>query len=207
MARIKSYYTTDETMNNLYTFGEEYMTLDRKEYKGPYHRYTTTNEIYTESVWNIRLSKQLIKYVKNNTTVDSYKNLKNIRVASQTPNSSAPTINKSVIDSGILTRYFIKKLNEYNVIEIDQQQYNDWINQKIDRTLYTAVLLTWHITGNLQDTTVNNVYTPGVITKNRQSIITAADQIPELFTYLTNLSEFYIDSTFYIPVDINRLDS
>ena len=81
------------------------------------------------------------------------------------------------------------------------------MNEKIDRTLYTAVLIPWYITGNLHDTTVNNVYIPGVVTKNRQSIITATDQIPELFTYLTNLSEFYIDSTFYIPVDINRLDS
>lgn len=207
MARIKSYYTTDETINGLYTFGEEYMTLDRKEYKGPYHRYITTNEIYTESTWNIKLSKRLIKYVKNDTTVDLYKNIKNIKVASQTPNSAAPIINKSVIDSGILIRYFIKKLNETNVIEIDQQQYNDWVNQKIDRTLYTAVSLPWYITGNLQDMKINDVYTPGTITKNRQSIITVADQIPELFTYLTNLSEFYIDSTFYIPVDINGLDS
>lgn len=207
MARIKSYYTTDETINGLYTFGGEYMTLDRKEYKGAYHRYITTNEIYTESEWNLRLSQKLINYVAEETIVTSYKNLKNIKIPSQHPITSAPVINKKVINEGSIERYFIKKINESIVIEIDQQQYIDWNSQKIDQTLYIAVSLTWYITGNLQDEIINNVLIPGVTTKNRQSIITASTKIPELITKLSNLTEFYIDGTFYIPTDINGLDS
>ena len=38
--RRKTYYTADETTNNLFTTGKQWMTTDRVEYKGPYHRFT-----------------------------------------------------------------------------------------------------------------------------------------------------------------------
>jgi len=207
MARIKSYYTTDETINGLYTFGGEYMTLDRVEYKGPYHRYTTTNEIYTEPKWDIRLSKKLIKYVSEDTVITTYKNLKNINIPNQHPVPTAVVINKSIIDQGFVQRYFIKKINDPAIIEINQTQYIDWTNQKIDKTLYTAVSLTWYITGEIADITKNGIVIKGVQSKNRESIVTASETIPQLISHLTNLTELYVDSTFYIPTDINSLDS
>jgi hypothetical protein len=207
MARIKTYYTTDETLNGLYTFGGEYMTLDRKEYKGPYHRYTTTNEIYTESKWDIRLSKRLVQFIPEETVITTYRSLKNIQTANQVPVSSPVIINKEIIDQGFVLRYFIKKINDPTVIEINQSQYTDWLNQKIDRTMYTAVSLTWYITGEIPDIVKNGVTTKGVQTKNRESIAAVVDIMPELISYLTNLTELYVDSTFYIPTDINLLDS
>jgi hypothetical protein len=207
MARIKTYYTTDETLNGLYTFGGEYMTLDRKEYKGPYHRYTTTNEIYTESKWDIRLSKRLVQFIPEETVITTYKSLKNIQTANQVPVSSPVIINKEIIDQGFVLRYFIKKINDPTVIEINQSQYTDWLNRKIDRTMYTAVSLTWYITGEIPDIVKNGVTTKGVQTKNRESIAAVVDIMPELISYLTNLTELYVDSTFYIPTDINLLDS
>jgi len=207
MARIKTYYTTDETLNGLYTFGSEYMTLDRKEYKGPYHRYTTTNEIYTESKWDIRLSKRLVQFIPEETVITTYKSLKNIQTANQVPVSSPVIINKEIIDQGFVLRYFIKKINEPAIIEINQSQYTDWSNRKIDRTMYTAVSLTWYITGEIPDIIKNGVTTKGVQTKNRESIAAVVDIMPELISHLTNLTELYVDSTFYIPTDINSLDS
>ncbi len=207
MARIKSYYTTDETINGLYTLGGEYMTTDRKEYIGPYHQYTTTNEIYSESKWDLRLSKKLIKFIPEETIVTTYKNLKNIKIPTQLPSAAATIINKTSIDRGFIQRYFIKKINDPAIIEIDQTQYNDWLNQKIDRTLYMAVSLPWYITGEIPDIIRNGIITKGVQTKNKESIISVTDNMPELLTYLTNLTELYVDSTFYIPMDINGLDS
>jgi hypothetical protein len=207
MARIKTYYTTDETLNGLYTFGGEYMTLDRKEYKGPYHRYTTTNEIYTESKWDIRLSKRLVQFIPEETVITTYKSLKNIQTANQVPVSSPVIINKEIIDQGFVLRYFIKKINDPAIIEINQSQYTDWLNRKIDRTMYTAVSLTWYITGEIPDIVKNGVTTKGVQTKNRESIAAVVDIMPELISHLTNLTELYVDSTFYIPTDINSLDS
>jgi len=47
--RQKAYYTKSDTENNLYTIGNKYMLSDTTEYKGSYHRYISTNEIYTEA--------------------------------------------------------------------------------------------------------------------------------------------------------------
>lgn len=207
MARIKSYYTTDETINGLYTLGGEFMTTDRKEYIGPYHQYTTTNEIYTESNWDMRLSEKLIRYIPEETIITTYKNLKTIRIPNQLPNASSAIINKMIINQGFVQRYFIKKINDPKIIEIDEIQYKDWSSQKIDRTLYVAVSLTWYITGEIFDTTKNGIKVKGVQSKNKESIILAAETIPELLTHLTNLTELYVDSTFTIPTDINGLDS
>lgn len=207
MARIKSYYTTDETLNGLYTFGGEYMTTDRKEYKGPYHRYTTTNEVYTESKWDLRLSQKLITYVPEHTTVTVYKNIRNIQIPKQEPVSYVPVVDKLALNAGLIQRYFIKKINSSNIIEIDQQQYNDWVNQKIDRVMYVAVNIPWYVTGEIPDIIRNGVTISGVQSKNKQSIMSVYNQMPELVSYLTNLIEYYTDNTFIIPIDINRLDS
>lgn len=207
MARIKTYYTTDETINSLYTFGGEYMTTDRIEYKGPYHRYTTTSEVYTESKWDLRLSKKLIPFVHEDTIVATYKNIKNIQVAKQEPKTIVPVIDKQSLLNGSIDRYFIKKINQSTIIEIDQQQYNDWVSQKIDRVLYQAVGLTWYISGPQRDTIKTNTTIYGTITKNRQSVTQAALIIPELITHLSNLTEYYTDNEFIIPIDINGLDS
>ena len=46
---------------------------------------------------------------------------------------------------------------------------------------------------------------PGVITKNTQQIKAAAQTIPELTTILSNPLEFYSDTDYIAPVDINGL--
>lgn len=207
MARIKSYYTTDEIINDLYTFGGEYMTEDQIEYKGPYHRYTTTSEVYTESKWNLRLSVKLIPYISAETIVTTYKNIKNIQLSTQHPKPSVIVINKQNINNGSINRYFIKKINESTIIEIDQQQYIDWVNQKIDKVLYQAIGLIWYISGPQQDIIKNNTTIHGTITKNKQSIALVASQMPDIVTHLSNLTEYYTDSEFTIPIDINGLDS
>lgn len=207
MARIKTYYTTDEVINDLYTLGGEYMTMDRIEYIGPYHHYITTKEIYTQSKWDLRLSKQLIPYVSEETTVTTYKTIKNIELSKQQPKLAIPVINKQSISNGYIKRYFIKKINDSNIIEIDQQQYVDWQNKNIDMILYQAVVLLWYISGPQQDVTINNTKIFGTITKNKQSITAAALSMPEIVSHLTDLSEYYTDNTFIIPTDINGLDS
>ena len=85
MSRLKSFYTADEITNNLYTSGSEYMTEDTVEYVGAYHSYAT-GERYTNQVWNNKISKQLLPYVKYDTTNEQYKQLKpNIDVRYETP--------------------------------------------------------------------------------------------------------------------------
>ena len=73
--RFKIRYTKDEITNNLYTTGNEYMTVDNIEYIGLYHIYST-GEIFTLSSWNPSKSKKLIPYKELSESEKSYSQLK-----------------------------------------------------------------------------------------------------------------------------------
>ena len=204
MARLKLYYPADEITNDLYTYGSELMTEDAVEYIGPFHRYIT-GEVYTGSTWNAKTSKKLIAFVQQNVTT-IYNTLKpDIQLKYVTPIRIVPKIKSSDITAGLIQRYFIRKQNESIVFEIDASQYINWTNNVIDNKIYTAVQLEWFITGNQRDSRPGNVIQPGVVTKNIQQIRVASQTIPELTTILSNLLEFYTDTDYIAPIDINGL--
>jgi len=206
MARLKSYYTTDEITNDLYTFGKEFMTRDNVEYVGPYHRYST-GEVYSEFKWDPKTSISLIEYKDLTNTVVQYQRLKNFNLPTQQPRQMPCVINSNNIVRGYVTRYFINKLNQNEILEIDLIQYNNWFEGQIDKILYTAVTINWSITGTLNDVVENGITKPGVITRNRSEIAVASKRIPYISNMLNNLTEFYTDSDFVVPKDINNLES
>ena len=211
MARLKLYYPVDEITTNLYTKGQEWMTLDKKEYIGLYHTYTT-GETYTQPTWNPKSSIQLIPYYElspDNEKNITYQQLTNFQYDGKyvTPKSTAVQIKKQDILNGSIQRFFLKKHNDFNVIETNQLQYQQWQNNIIDTKLYSAVQLSWFITGNIDDEVVNGYLKEGVATKNKKQIAIASTRMPAIVSHLTNLTEYYIDNEFFIPIDINGLDS
>jgi hypothetical protein len=211
MARLKLYYPIDEITTNLYTSGQELMTLDNKEYVGLYHTYTT-GETYTEPSWKLGISKQLIPYAEQSTGSNKniiYQQLTNFANDAKyiAPKSVSPQIKKQDILNGSIRRFFLKKHNETNIIEINQVQYQQWQNGIIDTKLYDAVQLTWFITGNINDETINGFVKEGVASKNKKQLTLASKQFPLITSHLTNLTELYVDATFIVPADINSLDS
>jgi hypothetical protein len=206
MARLKSYYTTDEITNDLYTFGNELMTADNVEYVGPYHRYST-GEIYTQFQWNPKTSVRLVPYISINAPTTRYRELKSYNLNSQQPKQIPCTPNRNDIAKGYVTRYFVGKLNESLVVEINAEQWLLWEQAQIDRILFGGITIDWAITGPLQDTITNGITTPGVVTRNRQAVIAASKALPQIISTLSNLTEFYTDSDFTVPKDINQLDS
>jgi len=204
MARLKLYYPTEEITNNLYSFGSELMTEDGTEYIGPYHRYITS-EVYTGATWNAKTSKKLVAFKQLNK-ITIYNTLKpDIQLKYSSPRRSSPQIASADYTRGSIQRYFIRKQNEAIVFEIDSGQFANWSNNQIDNKIYTATQLEWFITGNTQDIKNGNVMIPGVITKNTQQIKAAVQTIPELTTILSNPLEFYTDTDYIAPVDINGL--
>jgi hypothetical protein len=202
--RQKAYYTAAEIQSDLYTSGKEWQFENGTEYIGLYHKYIT-GEVYTEPVWNNNTSRKLIKYNDQPESVKTYQSI----------NTSIRTKFKSVYEvysiptrqdrfNKSYTRYFIKKINEDNIIEIDELQYNDWSTNKIDKNIYTAVTLTWTIAGNPDDVRVDNVTVPGIITKNKNQVDTASRTLPGITNKLSNLLEHYISSNLTIPPDINE---
>lgn len=211
MARLKLYYPVDEITTNLYTTGKEWMTTDNKEYIGLYHLYTT-GEAYTQPNWNPRSSLQLIPYQE--VTTENRKNIvyqeltNDINAGTYVSLKSTPVqIRKQDIINGFISRYFLKKHNESAIIETNQLQFKQWQSNVMDSKLYSATSLTWFISGNINDERINGYLVEGVITKNKKEVQRASTFLPEIVSHLTNLTEYYTDSIFNIPVDINGLDS
>jgi hypothetical protein len=204
MARLKLYYPVEEIDNNQYTYGNELMTEDNVEYIGPFHRYIT-GEVYTGATWNSKTSRKLVKFEQQNK-LTIYNQLKpDIRLKYSSPKRIVPQISSNDIANGSIQRYFIRKQNEFIVLEIDSGQFINWSNNQIDNKMYTAIQLEWFVTGNIQDIKKGPVIVPGVVTKNTQQIKAAAKTIPELTTILSNPLQFYTDTDYIAPVDINGL--
>jgi hypothetical protein len=192
--RLKIRYSIAETRNNLYTYGGEWQTENGEPYRGLYHQYTTTQETYTEPVWNEKTSKRLVSVKSDNADVIAYNQLNNsIPTKFQSPNNTKPTITATDRASGVITRYILKKTNETQFIEIAASQYNAYVAGLVDQNLYSVVTLQWKITGTTDE----------IIKFNATSIAAASQIMPSIAQYLTNLTEYREDTDFIVPKNIN----
>lgn len=200
--RIKITYLPDEITNNLYTFGKEWMGIDNAEYIGLYHTYST-GETYSEGVWNSKKSIKLIPYEDVSSLKYQYKQLNSVNTTYVTP-TPYQAENSISINQEQIQRYFLQRKNDLNdIIEIDSTQFDLYANQQIDNNLYTAIQLTWYITGNTQDTMINGSKQFGIVSKNRNAVVNAERRMPGITSKLSNLLEFYTDTDFVVPRDIN----
>ena len=210
MSRQKTYYTADETTNNLFTKGKQWMTTDNIEYKGAYHRYLT-GEIYTQSKWNSKTSKKLIPYISPSTINKStiqYKKLKpKIKTKFKSFQPGTTTITTENIASGMLNRYFVKKYDNETIFETDKATYDSISNNLIDRKLYKFRQIKWYITGPKQDQFTAGATEKSVVTKNTEQINLAKVKLPGILKLLTDPLQYYTDTDFIKPTDINGLDS
>ena len=206
MSRLRLHYTPNQITKALYTTGSEWQTESGTEYIGPYHTYTT-GEIYSETEWNPQKSIKLLPFVTESKDVSAYKQLKTITVQTQTPQSYTPIVNQNDRVAGFITRYFIKKTNESKIIEIDLQQYNEYLAKRIDKNLYQTIAIKWIITGTLETQYRNGVELPSVMQQNLNAIRVAQETMPGINIILSNPIQFYSDVDIVVPKDINGLDS
>lgn len=205
MGRFKTYYPTSEITPDLYTAGKQWMTTNNVEYIGAYHKYLT-GEVYTKARWQPEISAILIPYIDQTISNKNMPYLKlkpEFQLARTSP--TAHTVNVTVTDyaRGILQRFFIKKRNDNAIIEIDKQQFDAWKSDQIDKKLYIAIEIAWYIAGPANDV-ITGISVPGVATRNQKQIQLAANTIPEIVTYLTNPLQFYADTEYTVPKDINK---
>jgi hypothetical protein len=200
--RLKIRYSLAETRNDLYTYGGEWQTEDGVEYRGLYHQYVTTQETFTQPKWNPTASKRLVAFVKTPENVKRYVELNSVDVKFQSPNHAKVRITEENRQAGFVMRYFLKKINETTIIEISKEQYDEFNNKKIDNNLYVAGALKWTITGPLQ-TIESPIKIPSVSELNRQAVRVLQPTLPGISTKLSNLTEFYSDTDFIVPKNIN----
>lgn len=204
--RIKSYYSANEIVNNLYTTGQELMTTDNVDYVGLYHKYTT-GEIYSQPTWNKNKSVKLIKYKEQPESVIEYNKISDIEINYKSFNTYNVVITKENINNGYIDRFIIKRSNDNIFYEVNSDTYDAYTSEDIDPVLYSAVKLKWYITGNINDTQQGNITIPGVQSNNYKELQTAEITVPGISLYFTDLLQYYVDNDNVTPKDINVLDS
>jgi len=201
--RLKLYYTADEITSNLYTTGSQFMTEDNVEYRGMYHSYIT-GEVYTGATWNAKTSKKLIKFRDISSKNTIYQQLKPASLVFEKPNPTIVSITQQQINNKTIVRYFLKKVNEVSIIEVDEEQYQKWLTKQIDSVVYLGISIPWTVAGEIEDTIINGTLIKGVRTKNNLQIQYANSKMPGISEYLSNPLQYYLDTTFVIPKDINE---
>ena len=202
--RLKLYYTTDEITNNLYTSGSQYMLQDNTEYRGLYHTYLT-GEVYTGATWNAKTSIKLVPYKRITAKNTEYETLKReLKLTYTQPVSALNAPTAEQLKAGSYARYFIKKVNESKIIEIDESQFELWQNKQIDPAMYTATKMQWYISGPIDDARTALVLHRGVRTKNLDQIAAAEATITGISKVLTDPLQYYSDITYLVPKDINQ---
>lgn len=201
--RQKTYYSIDEIISDLYTYGSEFMTTDLQEYVGLYHIYTT-GEVYTQPNWDTKLSKELIQIKKIDPIIELYKSRKSINVKYNTPKSTAPIITDDQRKSGIMKRYFLKNVTTNIILEVDKSQHDLYDKKLIDPVLYSKLSIDWKISGNVNNTITNGITDRGVREYNTSILQQSELVMPGITNYLTDLLEYYIPPANTIPKDINE---
>jgi hypothetical protein len=200
--RQKKYYSDTEITPNLYTFGKEYQTESGVEYKGLYHKYIT-GEVYTQPMWNAQLSKKLVIYKPVTELVSKYNTLNEQKLNSKTPTTVLRNPTTQERKDGFMLRYFLKKINDATIFEIDQAQSKEYQQKIIDNNLYLYTTIRWYITGQIEDIQNGSVLVEGIITKNKKQLIQAERVIPGMIKQYTDLIQYYTDISYVVPKDIN----
>ena len=65
----------------------------------------------------------------------------------------------------------------------------------------------WHITGEIDDSYNGSILYKGVRNKNKQNVDAANRSLKGINKKLTNFVEYFTDTDFTVPHDINNLDN
>ena len=202
--RKKEYYNKEEIVENQYTTGKEYMTKNRVEYIGLYHKYIT-GEVYTLATYNPNKSIPLFPYQEESADIKLYKtNKSKIKTKYNTPSIFYPSPTTDDINKKRITRYILKNVSTNQLIETNLQTVKDYQKKKIDNNLYQLETIDWKIAGPLNTITVNGITQTGVVEQNIETIRNKSKAMPELLQYFKSYSEFYTDITYEVPENINQ---
>ena len=202
--RKKEYYNKEEIVENQYTTGKEYMTKNRVEYIGLYHKYIT-GEVYTLATYNPNKSIPLIIYQEESADIKLYKtNKSKIKTKYNTPSIFYPSPTADDINKKRITRYILKNVSTNQIFETNLQTVKDYQKKKIDNNLYQLETIDWKIAGPLNTITVNGITRTGVVEQNIVTVRNKSKTMPELLQYFKSYSEFYTDTTYEVPENINQ---
>lgn len=200
--RKRLYYTKGQITNGLDTFGKEYMFTDNTEYIGQYHTYTT-NEIFSEASFVQGKSRKLIPYRNPNEVIEGdvevgvnpqnsfdYDAIKSIDIPkSKLLNASADAVTDKDIQRGYTTRNFVYKVNDGNLIELNEDDYNKvGTEEGMAAELWKKFIIRWKVSGPDYDIvdSQGNIKESGIIDTNKRTVYVTSEEYPPLKQYITD---------------------
>jgi hypothetical protein len=104
------------------------------------------------------------------------------------PTEYKPIPTKEQYQSGILIRYFAKKINENKIIEIDPAKISG-----LDKNLYVTANLTWKISGSKEKKIINGIIEKSSVSENNAAEINRVkiETGVDLSFVLSNLVEYW----------------
>lgn len=208
MSRSRIYYPKSHVLTNLYTSGKEWMLQDGTEYIGFYHKYID-GILMTEAVFNKAKSKKLVPFVDSvsqplNLLYNQLVHKKNLNRPS--PHYIFPRPIEKDYKIGKIDRYFIRRRNSgvvSDIVEIDLSQYKLWkeVGVGIDETLYNAIVVSWKLTGPLNDSGIAPNIEYGVYDTNKRIANLKDREFPGLKDFLTD----YIELSVYSPLTSQKI--
>jgi hypothetical protein len=103
------------------------------------------------------------------------------------PSTYTPTISQKDYDEGYINRFFVGRINYFEVIETNYKDYN-----MTDSSYFTKVKINWKITGVEFDVYNGKLLEAvGVVNYNRYRIIEAQRVIPNIDRILNNPKQFW----------------
>jgi hypothetical protein len=122
------------------------------------------------------------------TYPDITRNISFTGISTNFPVYKKPSPDANDYKNGYITRYFVKKINDNTIYEVDSVGFSD-----ISDTLYTKSSILWKITGKSNDTTDGKTLIDiGVISYNSYSITVLEKTIPGVRNILKNVLEFWL---------------
>jgi hypothetical protein len=195
------YYPKSQITPNLYTNGNEFVLSTTQEvYSGFYYK-VSTGKFYTGRNQDDKPNVELLPLITSQTistptqenfqsnyiTTTSIFDANNetyLNIKSQQPTSKfiptylPETPTQQDYQVGEFRRYFCKKTNQIQYIEINQEQFDQLVAQdpQIEFSLYLPFFIDWQLTGNEQQV--------ARINKNSVELISFQQKLPNLNQYL-----------------------
>jgi hypothetical protein len=195
------YYPKSQITPNLYTNGNEFVLSTTQEvYSGFYYK-VSTGKFYTGRNQDDKPNVELLPLITSQTistptqenfqsnyiTTTSIFDANNetyLNIKSQQPTSKfiptylPETPTQQDYQVGEFRRYFCKKTNQIQYIEINQEQFDQLVAQdpQIEFSLYLPFFIDWQLTGDEQQVARVN--------KNSVDLISFQQKLPNLNQYL-----------------------
>jgi hypothetical protein len=187
-----------DSLNIGTTQGSEYMYADTlQEYVGDYHIYPN-GAVYSDAEYNVRTSKELIKYLQplENPICQTYLKLsRKLFTDYKLPEVYFKTITPQDYQTGLVERYIVQKRNEpHRIQEVDIETFNS-LNRfnlgGLNEYVWRRDTIFWRISG-----------TPEYVRDwNLKAIAELERTIPDAGRYLLTDPTEFMKETFDEPIN------